>query len=153
MLDSIDRRILDRLQSNAETSLSELADQVGVSKTPCWRRIQRLEKDGYIERRVALLNAEKLNVGLTVFIAIRTDQHSQDWLQTFQKAVQDIPEILGVYRTTGDIDYLLHAVVPDVRAYDGLYQRLIARVPLSDVSSFFVMEDVKHTTALPLDYL
>ncbi len=153
MLDSIDRRILDRLQSNAESSLSELADQVGVSKTPCWRRIQRLEKDGYIERRVALLNAEKLNVGLTVFIAIRTDQHSQDWLQTFQKAVQDIPEILGVYRTTGDIDYLLHAVVPDVRAYDGLYQRLIARVPLSDVSSFFVMEDVKHTTALPLDYL
>ncbi len=153
MFDSIDRRILDRLQSNAETSLSELADQVGVSKTPCWRRIQRLEKEGYIERRVALLNAEKLNVGLTVFIAIRTDQHSQDWLQTFQKAVQDIPEILGVYRTTGDIDYLLHAVVPDVRAYDGLYQRLIARVPLSDVSSFFVMEDVKHTTALPLDYL
>ena len=153
MFDSIDRRILDRPQSNAETSLSELADQVGVSKTPCWRRIQRLEKEGYIERRVALLNAEKLNVGLTVFIAIRTDQHSQDWLQTFQKAVQDIPEILGVYRTTGDIDYLLHAVVPDVRAYDGLYQRLIARVPLSDVSSFFVMEDVKHTTALPLDYL
>lgn len=153
MLDSIDRRILACLQNNAETSLSELAEQVGVSKTPCWRRIQRLEKDGYIERRVALLNAEKLNVGLTVFIAIRTDQHSQDWLQTFQKAVQDIPEILGVYRTTGDIDYLLHAVVPDVRAYDGLYQRLIARVPLSDVSSFFVMEDVKHTTALPLDYL
>ena len=153
MPDSIDRRILACLQNNAETSLSELADRVGVSKTPCWRRIQRLEKDGYIERRVALLNAEKLNVGLTVFIAIRTDQHSQDWLQTFQKAVQDVPEILGVYRTTGDIDYLLHAVVPDVRAYDGLYQRLIARVPLSDVSSFFVMEDVKHTTALPLDYL
>ena len=153
MFDSIDRRILATLQRDAEISLNELAERVGLSKTPCWRRIQRLQQEGYIERRVALLNADKLNVGLTAFIAVRTDQHSQAWLKSFQEAVQDIPEILGVYRTTGDIDYLLHAVVPDMKAYDALYQRLIARVPLSDVSSFFVMEDVKHTTELPLDYL
>lgn len=150
--DDIDRRILAQLQRDAGLSLAELAERVGLSKNPCWRRVKRLEEEGVIRGRVALLDPKRLNVGQTVFISLRTDQHTADWLTAFRAAVQDIPEIVGVYRLAGDVDYLIHAVVPDVAAYDALYQHLIGRVTLSDVSASFVMEDIKRTTALPLDY-
>ena len=152
MLDPIDRRILSALQEDSSQSVGDLADRVGLSKNPCWRRVRRLEADGTIRRRVALLDADRLNCGLTAFIAIRTDRHNPDWSDAFAKAVADIPEIVGAFRMTGDTDYLLHAVVPDMKAFDALYQRLIARIDLSDVSSSFVMEEIKQTTALPLDY-
>ena len=152
MLDAIDRRLLAALQQDSNQSVSELADRVGLSKNPCWRRVRRLEDDGYIRRRVALLDASRLNCGLTAFIAVRTDRHNPAWSEAFSKAVADIPEIVGAFRMTGDTDYLLHAVVPDMNAFDALYQRLIARIDLSDVSSSFVMEEIKKTTELPLDY-
>ncbi len=152
MLDSIDRRLLAALQEDSSQSVSELADRVGLSKNPCWRRIRRLEENGYIRGRVALLDPRRLNCGLTAFIAVRTDQHTPGWSDAFATAVADIPEIVGAFRMTGDTDYLLHAVVPDMQAFDALYQRLIARIELSDVSSSFVMEEIKQTTALPLDY-
>ena len=126
--------------------------KVNLSRNACWRRVKALEDGGVIRGRVALLDAARLNLGLTAFIAIRTSQHDQAWLDRFSAAVRDLPEIIGVYRTTGDTDYMLQAVVPDMAGYDRLYKRLIARVPLNDVSSFFVMEKVKETTALPLDY-
>ena len=152
MLDAIDHRLLAALQQDSSQSISELADRVGLSKNPCWRRVRRLEDDGYIRRRVALLDPDRLNCGLTAFIAVRTDRHNPEWSEAFSKAVADIPEIVGAFRMTGDTDYLLHAVVPDMKAFDALYQRLIARIDLSDVSSSFVMEEIKQTTALPLDY-
>ena len=152
MIDSIDRRLLAHLQEDASLSISDLADRVGLSKNPCWRRIRRLEEDGFVRRRVALLDPERLNCGLTAFIAVRTDKHNPKWSETFSKAIADIPEIVGAFRMTGDTDYLLHAVVPDMKAFDALYQRLINRIDLSDVSSSFVMESLKQTTALPLDY-
>lgn len=153
MLDSIDQRLLDFLQEDAGLSLDTLAARVGQSRNACWRRIKRLEEDGIIRGRVTLLDAEKLNVGLTVFISIRTNQHDPTWLAKFQTAIQDIPEIVAAYRTTGDVDYLLQAALPDVPAYDRLYKTLISRVSLFDVSSFFVMERVKETTRLPLGYI
>jgi len=152
MIDELDRRILARLQRDCSEPLEELGAAVGLSRNACWRRVKRLEEDGLVARRVALLEPEKLNVPLMVFIMIRTSQHEPGWLERFHAAVRDIPEIVGVFRTTGDIDYVLHALVPDVPAYDLLYKRLIARVPLSDVSSSFVMERIKATTEIPLGY-
>jgi Lrp/AsnC family transcriptional regulator len=153
MLDTIDRKLLDEMQTDAAISLDGLSERVGLSRNACWRRIKRLEEEGFVRGRVALLDADKLNVGLMAFISIRTTRHEPQWLEEFGKAVRDIPEIIGVYRTTGEVDYLLQAVLPDVAAYDRLYKRLIARVALSDVSSFFVMEKIKSTTRLPLDYV
>lgn len=150
MLDSIDRALLSELQKDATLSVDELSERAHLSRNACWRRIKRLEEEGIIRARVALLDAAKLNLGLTVFIAVRTAHHEAGWLEKFSAAVRDVPEIVGVYRTTGDIDYLLQAVVPDVAGYDALYKRLIARIALSDVSSSFVMEKIKETTALPL---
>jgi Lrp/AsnC family transcriptional regulator len=152
MNDELDRKILGHLQRDASRSLDELAADVGLSRNACWRRVKRMEDDGLIKQRVALLDARRLNVGLTVFIALKTVEHSPVWLDKFSKAVRDIPEIVGVYRMTGDIDYLVQAVVPDVEAYDALYKRLINRITLADVSSSFVMEEIKATTALPLTY-
>ncbi len=152
MIDDIDRKILGHLQRDSSRSLDELASDVGLSRNACWRRVKRMEDDGLIKGRVALLDARRLNVGLTVFIALKTVEHSPIWLDKFSKAVRDIPEIVGVYRMTGDIDYLLQAVVPDVGAYDKLYKRLINRITLADVSSSFVMEEIKATTMLPLAY-
>lgn len=151
-MDDKDRRILVELQRDAGLGIEELAERVHLSRNACWRRVKQLEEKGVIRGRVALLDPAKLNLGLMAFIAIRTSKHDQAWLDRFSTAVKDIPEIIGVYRTTGETDYMLQAMVPDVAGYDRLYKRLIARVPLTDVSSFFVMEKVKETTELPLDY-
>ena len=151
-MDDKDRRILAQLQSDAGQSIEDLAAKVNLSRNACWRRIKVLEERGIIRARVALLDPEKLNLGLTAFIAIRTAQHDQAWLDRFSAAVRDIPEITGAFRTPGETDYMLKAAVPDIAGYDRLYKRLIAKVPLTDVSAFFVMEKVKETTALPLDF-
>ena len=151
-MDSFDRKILECLQEDATRSVADIAERVGLSSTPCWRRIQNLEKAGVVTRRVALLDPEKLNVGVTVFVAVRTRHHEAAWLDTFAAAVAEIEEIVEFYRMSGDVDYLLRIVVPDIAAYDGVYKRLIARVELADVSSSFAMECIKQTTALPLKY-
>jgi len=151
-MDDIDRKLLGLLQRDAGLSLDQLSARASLSRNACWRRIKRLEDEGVIKARVTLLDAKAINVGLTAFIALRTTEHSAKWLDQFSKAVRDIPEIIGVYRLTGDLDYLLQAVIPDVAAYDRLYKRLIGRITLADVSSSFVMEEIKATTVLPLDY-
>jgi Lrp/AsnC family transcriptional regulator len=151
-LDSFDRRILKLLQTDAAQSLNDIAEKVKLSPTPCWRRIQKLEDAGIIRARVALLDAAKLNLGVTAFVAIKTNQHNAEWLARFAKAVADVPEIVEVYRMSGDVDYLLRVVVPDIAGYDAVYKKLIRAVELFDVSSSFAMEQLKYTTALPLDY-
>ncbi|MEX0760574.1 MAG: Lrp/AsnC family transcriptional regulator [Tistlia sp.] len=152
MLDQTDRKLLDAIQKDATRTLAELSESVGLSRNACWTRLKRLEEAGYVKGRRALLNREKLNLGLMVFVSIRTDIHSRAWAEDFRQAVADLPEIVGVYRTAGETDYLIQAVVPDVAAYDALYQRLTARLTLSDVSGAFVMEEIKATSELPLDY-
>ena len=149
-LDPIDRRLLVHLQRDSGLSVEELGEQVGLSRNACWRRIKRLDESGVIKGRVALCDPEALGLGLTVFIAVRADRHDEEWLEAFTKAVTGIPEILRAYRTSGDLDYLLHARVADVQAYDRLYQRLIRRIALKDISASFVMEEIKETTALPV---
>lgn len=151
-IDSIDRKLLDLLQTNAERQVADLAAQVGLSQTPCWRRIQRLKEAGVITRSVTLLDPQKVNVGVTVFVAVRTSTHTQAWFDRFKAAVDVIPEVVEFYRMSGEIDYLLRVVVPDIGAYDKVYKRLIADTHLSDVSSSFAMEEIKFTTALPLSY-
>ncbi len=151
-IDSIDRKLLELLQANAERQVADLAAQVGLSQTPCWRRIQRLKEAGVITRSVTLLDPQKVNVGVTVFVAVRTSTHTQAWFDRFKAAVDVIPEVVEFYRMSGEIDYLLRVVVPDIGAYDKVYKRLIADTHLSDVSSSFAMEEIKFTTALPLSY-
>ena len=151
-LDAFDLRILALLQEDASKPLAEIADAVGLSPTPCWRRIQKLEAEGHIRRRVALLDRDKLRAGVTVFIAVKTARHSMEWLERFHAAVHDLPEIVDFYRMSGDIDYLLKAYVCDIAAYDALYKKLISRIELSDVTSMFAMEELKSTTAIPLGF-
>jgi Lrp/AsnC family transcriptional regulator, cysteine-sensing transcriptional activator len=153
MIDLKDRGILRELQRDAAQSIEVLSEKVHLSRNACWRRVKTLEDEGIIRARVVLLDAGKLNLGLTAFIAVKTAQHDPKWLEKFATAVKSFPEIVGVYRTTGDTDYLLQAVVSDIAGYDRLYKRLIAKIPLTDVSSSFVMEKIKETTALPLDSL
>jgi Lrp/AsnC family transcriptional regulator len=152
VLDAIDKQLLKLLQEDAATSLADLASAVNLSATPTWRRVQRLESAGVIKKRVALLNAQKINLGVTVFVGIKTNQHQQAWLDKFAKAVAEVPEIVEVYRMSGDLDYLLRVVVPDIAGYDAVYRKLIGAVELFDVSSSFAMEELKSTTVLPLDY-
>jgi Lrp/AsnC family transcriptional regulator len=151
-LDRIDRNILLHLQADASLSVSSIADKVGLSTTPCWRRIQNLEKQGYIDKRVTLLNRDALNIGVDVFVAIRTRQHNAEWLEKFALAVTGFPEVVELYRMSGDIDYLMRVVVPDIASYDAFYRRLINKIDIQDVSSSFAMERIKYTTELPLDY-
>jgi Lrp/AsnC family transcriptional regulator len=151
-VDEVDRHILSLLQSDATLSLNEMAQRVHLSPTPCWRRIQKLEREGYVRRRVALLDPAKLNVGVTVFVGIKTNQHNQAWFDRFNQAVTAIPEVMEFYRMSGDVDYLLRVVVPDIAGYDAVYRKLIRDVDLFDVTSSFAMEQIKFTTALPLDY-
>ena len=152
MIDPKDAEILKHLQHDASMPIEALAEKIHLSRNACWRRIKALEEQGVIKARVALLDASKINLPLTAFISIKTAQHDPKWLEKFASAMRDIPEIIAAYRTTGDTDYMLQAVVPDIAGYDLLYKRLIVRIPLSDVSSSFVMEKVKETTALPLAY-
>ena len=151
-MDRMDKKILALLQEDATLSVAFIAERVGLSTTPCWRRIQNLEKSGVIRRRVALLDAGRLNLGVTVFARIKTQQHSLDWLERFAAAVAGIDEVVEFYRLSGDIDYLLRIVVPDIESYDAVYKRLIKAADLADVSSSFAMEQIKFTTALPLHY-
>ena len=152
-MDRIDRKILECIQQDATLSTAEIADRVGLTTTPCWRRIQNLEKSGVIRGRVALLDREHLNVAVDVFIAIRTNQHNPEWLQSFAKSVDEFPEVVEFYRMSGKIDYLMRVVVPDIQAFDVFYKRLIQCADIYDVSSSFAMERLKYTTALPLDYV
>jgi Lrp/AsnC family transcriptional regulator len=150
-MDAIDRKILSILQTNAGLAINDIATRVGLSQTPCWKRIQKMEQTGVIKSRVAVLDAKKMNLGLTVFVILRTNQHDDAWLQKFARAIKEIPEITAIWRMAGDIDYLLRVVVKDMEAYDAFYKRLIKRIPLNDVSSAFVMEEIKYTTALPIE--
>lgn len=149
-MDKIDRKLLALLQTDSTLSIAAMAEQVGLSQTPCWKRIQRLEAEGVIERRVALLSPEKLGLGLTVFVSIEAADHSPEWLARFATAVAAFPEVVEVHRMAGDIDYMLRVVTRDIAAYDVFYKRLIASVPIKNVSSRFSMERVKSTTALPI---
>jgi len=153
VLDTRDRRILEILQRDAMAPVADIAERVGLTTTPCWRRIQRMEKDGVIRGRVALLDPVALNVPVSVFVAVRTSHHSASWVERFRRAVDSIPEIVEAYRMSGEIDYLLRVVVPDIAGYDAVYQRLIAEIELADVTSSFSMEELKHTTALPLEHV
>lgn len=149
-LDQIDLRILSALQKDAAQSIEALADKVALSRNACWRRVKRLEADGIITARVALVDPGKVALGLSVYVLVRTNRHDPDWLKEFRSAVSQMPEIIGAHRMTGDLDYVLRVRVADMAAYDRFYQRLIAKVAISDVSASFVMEDIKDTTALPL---
>jgi Lrp/AsnC family transcriptional regulator len=151
-LDTIDRKLLEMLQLDCDTPIAELAAAVQLSTTPCWRRIQRMKDAGVITGNVALVDPKNVNVGVTVFVNIKTNQHSQAWFDRFHATVESIPEVVEFYRMSGDVDYLLRIVVPDIAAYDGVYKRLIAGTQLFDVSSSFAMEQLKFTTALPLRY-
>ena len=149
-LDRVDRKILAILQEDASLAVAEVAGRVGLSPTPCWRRIQRLRTDGVIERTVALVKPEAIGFGLTVFMEIEARDHSPEWLDQFTRAVVQRGEVLEVHRMAGDIDYLLRIAVPDMAAFDAFYRDLIAAVPLKNVSSHFAMERVKDTTAYPV---
>lgn len=152
-LDSIDCKLIEILQVDAETPIADMAARVGLSATPCWRRVQRLKEMGVITRQVALVDAAKVNVGVTVFVSVRTSTHTEEWFERFRATVQAIPEVVEFYRMSGDVDYLLRVVVPDIAAYGKVYKRLIAGTQLFDVSSSFAMEELKFTTALPLSYV
>jgi Lrp/AsnC family transcriptional regulator len=150
IMDAIDLKILALLQTDATLSIAAIGERVGLSQTPCWKRIQRLEADGVIDRRVAVLDPVKLGLGLSVFVSIETADHSQGWLERFADTVSAMPEVLEFYRMAGDVDYMLRVVVADMQAYDSFYKTLIATLPLKNVTSRFAMEKVKSTTALPL---
>jgi Lrp/AsnC family transcriptional regulator len=149
-LDNFDHRILDALQQDGTLSVEALSECVNLSRNACWRRVKALESRGVIRGRVALLDPERVGCGLTVLIQIRTNRHDPAWLKAFRDAVETLPEIVDAWRTSGELDYVLRARIADVKAYDRLYQRLIARVSLADVSASFVMEEIKSTTRLPL---
>ena len=152
-MDKKDKLILSALQDDATLTVAELADRIGLSKSACWRRIQILEETGIIGARVTLLQQEKLGLDLTVYSAIRTHEHTADWFERFHKMVLSMPNVMEVHRLSGDIDYLMRAVVPDMQSYDEMYKQMIASIDLYDVSSSFSMEKIKYTTALPLDHL
>ncbi len=149
-MDRTDARILDVLQANASLSAKDVAEQLGLDEQSCAARIAQLEDDGVIEERVALLNARKVGANVTVFVAITTPEHSQEWLDQFHRAVESIPEVVEFYRMSGQVDYLLRVVVPDVDGYDAFYKKLIAATKLKDVSSTFAIEQIKYTTKLPI---
>ena len=149
-MDAIDRKILLTLQEDASLSVAEIGQRVGLSSTPCWKRIQRLESDGVIQRRVAIVDQDKVGLGITVFVSVETDDHSQEWLSRFATLVSEMPEVMEFYRMAGDVDYMLRVVAADMQAYDAFYKRLIAAVPLKNVTSRFAMEKIKSTTMLPI---
>jgi len=149
-MDAIDRKILAVVQEDASLSVAEIGQRVGLSSTPCWKRLQRLEADGVILRRVAVVSPEKVGLGITVFVSVETGDHSNEWLKRFAQLVSAMPEVMEFYRMAGDVDYMLRVVVPDIAGYDTFYKKLIAAVPLKNVTSRFAMERIKSTTALPI---
>ena len=149
-MDAIDRKILAVVQEDASLSVAEIGQRVGLSSTPCWKRLQRLEADGVILRRVALVAPEKIGLGITVFVSVETGDHSNDWLKKFADVVSAMPEVMEFYRMAGDVDYMLRVVVADIAGYDTFYKKLIASVPLKNVTSRFAMERIKSTTSLPI---
>ena len=152
-MDRLDRKILRLLQEDSTLAVADIAKKVGLSTTPCWRRIQKMEEDGVIRRQVAVLDPVKVNAKVNVFVSIRTNSHSIEWLKRFSEVVQEFPEVVEFYRMSGDVDYLLRVVVPDIAAYDAFYKKMIAKIEIRDVSSVFAMEQIKYTTELPLDYM
>ncbi len=152
-MDKLDAKILDLLQADGALSAAEIAERIGLSKAPCWRRIQKLQHEGVLRKTVALLDAHALNVGTTVFVTLKTGNHSEAWFEKFVRAVRDIPEVTEIHRMSGDVDYLIRIVVPDIDAYDVVYKRLISAVEFQDVSASFALETIKYTTALPLCYV
>lgn len=149
-MDSTDRQILSLLQRDATLSTAAIAEQVGLSPTPCWRRIQNLEKAGVLRGRVALLDRKQLDLNVDVFVEIKTDRHTPEWLETFTRAIDELDEVVECYRMSGEVDYLLRVAVGDIEAYDAFYKRLIERVEVANISSYFSMERMKYTTELPL---
>ncbi len=149
-MDRIDRKILAALQKDATIPIAELANQVGLSQTPCWKRVQKLEATGVISGRVALVSPEKVGLGLTVFVSVESPDHSPEWLQRFSGVVSAMPEVMEFYRMAGDVDYMLRVLVADMAAYDAFYKRLIGAAPLKNVTSRFAMERIKATTMVPL---
>jgi len=149
-MDTTDKRILDLLQMDASLTVKQIAEQISLSVTPCWKRIQKLEEQGYIRARVALLDPKRINANVTVFVAIKTDQHTVQWIERFNKEVNELPEVMEIYRMSGEVDYLLRVVVSSIEAYDQFYKKLINRIELSNVTSNFAMEQIKYTTALPI---
>lgn len=152
MADALDLKILELLQNDCTLPVAEIGKAVGLSTTPCWRRIQKLEQDGVIQKRVALLDPAAVGAGTTVFVAITTSHHNPEWLERFHQVIQELPEIVEAYRMSGQVDYMLRVAVPDIAHYDAFYKKLIARIDISDVSSSFAMEQLKFTTALPLNF-
>lgn len=152
-LDSIDLRILRRIQADSSSSLADLAEEVGLSGNACWKRLRRLEVDGYIARRVAILDRDKFNLGVTVFVNIKTDQHDDRWFADFAEAIGRISEVVEFYRMSGDVDYMLKVVCSSISDYDRIYKKIIRSVKIKDISSFFAMEQIKSTTAIPIDVL
>ena len=149
-MDAIDRKILAVVQEDASLSVAEIGQRVGLSSTPCWKRLQKLEAEGVITGRVALIDPEKIGLGITVFVSVETGDHSQDWLTKFADLVSAMPEVMELYRMAGDVDYMLRVVVADMQSYDVFYKKLISAVPLKNVTSRFAMEKIKSTTALPI---
>jgi Lrp/AsnC family transcriptional regulator len=149
-MDDIDRRLLQMLQEDTTLSIAQMAERVGLSPTPCWKRIQKLEATGVIIRRVAVVDPDKVGVGLSVFVAIEAGEHTPEWLARFSAGIAALPEVMEVYRMAGDIDYMLRVSVADMAEYDAFYKRLIGLAPMKNVTSRFAMERMKHTTAYPL---
>ena len=149
-MDDIDRSLLEILQQNATLSIAQMAERVGLSPTPCWKRIQKLEAAGVITRRVALVDPDRVGVGLSVLVSIEAGEHTPEWLERFSLGIGALPEVMEAYRTAGDVDYMLRVAVADMSEYDAFYKRLIAIAPMKNVTSRFAMERLKHTTAYPL---
>jgi len=149
-MDTIDRKILAVIQADASLSVAEIGNRVGLSSTPCWKRIQRMEAEGVITKRVALIDPNKIGLGITVFVSVETGDHSQEWLDRFAEMASAMPEVMEFYRMAGDVDYMLRVVVPDIAGYDTFYKKLISTVPLKNVTSRFAMEKIKSTTVLPI---
>ncbi len=152
-MDRTDRMILSILQEDATLPVAEIGRRVGLSTTPCWRRIQKMEEDGVIKARVAVLDPAKVNAKVSVFVSITTNQHNEDWLTRFSRIIAEFPEVVEFYRMSGQIDYLLKVVVPDIEAYDAFYKKLVSKMDITDVSSAFAMQVIKNETALPLSYM
>jgi Lrp/AsnC family transcriptional regulator len=149
-MDAVDRKILAVVQQDATLSVAEIGQRVGLSSTPCWKRLQRLEAEGVIMRQVALVDPDKIGLGITVYVSIETGDHSEEWLKKFAEVVGAMPQVMEFYRMAGDVDYMLRVVVPDIAGYDAFYKKLIGTVPLKNVTSRFAMERIKSTTALPI---